>query len=64
LRALCSQAAGSDDNFINYYARDSGSNCDLGDDKIGIEINSFVQWPKSDGTNSEIQIVEKMFDWR
>ncbi|MBU0625857.1 hypothetical protein KKF05_06020 [Patescibacteria group bacterium] len=64
LHRLCSTVVGSDENYIASYAQNDGLDCNPGDDKIGVEVNSYVRWDKADGTFNEIQLVEQLFDWR
>jgi hypothetical protein len=62
VRAICSVAAGSTANFVNFEVKAEGEACIT--EKIGLQVRSTVGWTSGGGAEHEIRAIENMFNWR
>jgi hypothetical protein len=63
-RRICSKADGTTDNYISYERLSVAAPCPVGQENIGIEINSYVRWLNPSGEYNTVRLMERLFDWR
>ncbi|MFH1046671.1 MAG: hypothetical protein V1738_00035 [Patescibacteria group bacterium] len=64
LRKLCSDVGGSTANRIAYTSSAVSQPCPVGTDNVGVEVSSHVHWQRAGGSTSQVELVERLFDWR